>query len=64
VSPGHLDESACADRGPAALMLPKAVPGRAVHRPGRAVLGVLEDLGWRLRPADPPVLAAGPVIYY
>ncbi len=53
--PSHVDPSEYDLSSEDALMTPKALPGRATRSPGPIVLGVLEDLGWRVR--DTEVLA-------
>jgi hypothetical protein len=56
--PSHVDPGAYDGSAEDALMTPKALPGRATWSPGPIVLGVLEDLGWRIRDAGPA--ASGP----
>ncbi len=50
--PSHVDPSEYDLSSEDALMTPKALPGRATRSPGPIVLGVLEDLGWRIRDAE------------
>ncbi len=50
--PSHLDPAEYDSSALDALMTPKALPGRATRTPGPIVLGVLEDLGWKVRDAQ------------
>lgn len=46
---GHLDEDAYESGTSNALMTPTFQPGEVIHEPGPVVLGVLQDLGWKLK---------------
>lgn len=46
---GHLDEDTYTSGTSNALMTPTFQPGEVIHVPGPIVLGVLQDMGWRLK---------------
>lgn len=56
--PSHVDQKSY-EWSRDGLMTPRALRGRAVHEPGAIVLGVLEDLGWRILGESPPPAMAG-----
>ena len=46
----HLDDDAYPPGTPNTLMTPSLLSGHAVHQPGPIVLGMLADMGWKIRP--------------